>query len=177
MSELLLRGHNPAKSYLDSGADIVLDNGFRIEIKSVHCCRAQRGVYNIQFFSGHARRTTRPTGFDFVIVWCIDDDVFFVIPIDELPGSKFSLYPNSIKSRFSRFKEAWHLLAKETPSIGIDDRVEPAVKRRSIKQLQMSGHRELFDRLGMVHGDLVGDRDARPREGGTTLVEGRAEAT
>ena len=34
MSELLLRGHNPAKSYLENGADIILDNGTRIEIKT-----------------------------------------------------------------------------------------------------------------------------------------------
>lgn len=129
--------YNPAKSYLESGADIVIENGYKVEIKSAHRRQGRRDEYFVQFSSGHARHNVRPTGFDFLIVWCIDDDVFLVIPMGELPGSKFSFCANSTKSRFSRFKEAWHLLVKETPLIGINDRVEPAVKRRTIKQLRL----------------------------------------
>jgi hypothetical protein len=136
MSELLLRGHNPSKSYLAAGPDIVLENGFRLEIKSKHRHRDKSGPYEVQFFSGHTRRNVRPTGFDFVIVWCIDDDAFFIIPIDALPASSFGLWPDSKKSRYSRFKEAWHLLEKGTAEVPMN-RKEPGITRRSIKQFPL----------------------------------------
>ena len=42
-------------------------------------------------------------------------------------------------------------------------------------KLQRSGHRGLYDRLRMVHCDLVGDRPVGPREGDTNVVEIGAE--
>ena len=35
MAELLLLGYNPAKSYLDDGIDLILDNGLKIQVKSI----------------------------------------------------------------------------------------------------------------------------------------------
>ena len=44
MSELLLRDFNPAKSYLENGADIILDNGLKLEVKSAHKTRMRKSM-------------------------------------------------------------------------------------------------------------------------------------
>lgn len=91
MSELLLRGHCPAMPPVDNGADIMLENGMRIQVKSSHLNRKKHPSYPLGLY----RFTLMETGSgakyqnvvrdwtkrcDFIVLWCIDEDRFFVVP-------------------------------------------------------------------------------------------------
>ena len=116
MSELLLRGHNPAKSYLEDGADLILENGKRIEIKSAHRykpkkVKLKKGWYFFSFRGGN-RQKQITEDFDFVICWCIDDDLFYIIPSKEINGTAITLTNTSINARhkYNFCRENWELL-------------------------------------------------------------------
>jgi len=117
MSELLLRGHNPAKSYLEDGADLILENGKRIEIKSSHLRTVKDPRYNYRyvhygfsFWGGHRSRIKKD--FDFAICWCVEANVFYIIPVKEIKGSTFGIKnvsPNA-PNRYAPYRENWELL-------------------------------------------------------------------
>ncbi len=118
MSELLLRGHNPAKSYLNEGADIILENGLRVEVKSAHRLyqywRGGRTKKNYLFKVRGGKRQ-RPLSFlkcDFVVFWCIDDDCFLIIPKLKITGTAVSLcnISNNSRSKYIQYKNKWDLL-------------------------------------------------------------------
>ena len=116
MSELLLRGHNPAKSYLEDGADLILENGFRIEVKSAHKIKYGRGIaYNFDLRRGNRKMDLKHDGFDFIICWCIEESAFYIIPQNILTaGVNITIYETKrhfkSKSRYAPYKEAWNLL-------------------------------------------------------------------
>uniref|UniRef100_A0A6M3J0I3 PD(D/E)XK endonuclease domain-containing protein n=1 Tax=viral metagenome TaxID=1070528 RepID=A0A6M3J0I3_9ZZZZ len=112
MSELLLRGHNPAKSYLEEGADIILENGLKIEVKSSHRHQAKRTTsYNWNLKCGTRGKNSSKGMCDFVICWCIDDDCFFVIP-RAIIGEIIGIYNVSEKStsKYIQYRDNWELL-------------------------------------------------------------------
>lgn len=117
MSELLLRGHNPAKSYLEEGADIILESGLRIEVKSAHRCHHRRRGKEVAHYlftlRGGARKQPQSLiGCDFIITWCIDDSCFFIIPKREITGTCIAICRTSEDSRgrYSQYKNKWDLL-------------------------------------------------------------------
>ena len=111
MSELLLRGYNPAKSYLAEGADKILQNSLRIEVKSSHRHfykkNSKRHEY---FFSLKGGNRSKVQNCDYVILWCINDDCFFIIPaeIANVPGITITDIDNSKK--YIPYKNKWELL-------------------------------------------------------------------
>lgn len=111
MAELLLRGHNPAKSYLEYGADIVLENGLRIEVKSARQYDKRfKKTYHFSIATGHSQKKVDNSHFDFLVCWCADDDVFYILPQKSVPSSaKFSLSISS-DSKYFPYREAWDLL-------------------------------------------------------------------
>lgn len=124
MSELLLRGHNPAKSYLNEGPDLVLENGYRVEVKTARrkvkkATPRQRAV-DVYRFSCSDTRERRGQwsgslkGCAFVVLWCIEDDVFYVVPIRKILDYhlRFELTDVSSTARhhFAACRDAWHLL-------------------------------------------------------------------
>ena len=116
MSELFLKGHNPAKSYLENGADLILENGKRIEVKSAHRRnprkkRQERLRYHFSFCGG-ARKKQDLTKIDFVICWCIDDKLFYIIPSKEIKGVAVQMTDTSINARhkYTPYRENWKLL-------------------------------------------------------------------
>lgn len=115
MAELLLRGHNPAKSYLEQGADIVLENNLRIEIKSAHKCnvnklRYNRATYTFALKGGARKKKQNLAGCDFVILWCIDDDNFLIIPTIEITKTVIAIDKLTPVSKYFKYKNAWDLL-------------------------------------------------------------------
>ena len=113
MSELLLRGHNPAKSYLEDGADIILENGIKVEVKSAHRLPQKRArAYLFDLRRGHHHSTNNLGWCDYVICWCIDDNIFYVIPKEVIkPAVTLAIYNSSkSKSKYAFYKEAWNLL-------------------------------------------------------------------
>lgn len=91
MSELLLRGHNPAKSYLEEGADLVLENGLRVEVKTGHFRprgKGTVGMYQFTLKGGGRRRPQNLSACDYLILWCLEDDCFFIVPTSILIESQ-----------------------------------------------------------------------------------------
>jgi hypothetical protein len=142
MSELLLRGFNPSKSYLQNGYDLILGDGKRIEVKSSH---KKTKIYDVDYRINHpvygenyshqkhanchhyvftfrsatrsvARRGQINKDFDFAICWCMDDNVFYVIPVGDINGGGFSLGDVSEKAthKFAKHRNNWDAL-KEKP--------------------------------------------------------------
>lgn len=119
MSELLLRGHNPAKSYLEDGADIILQTGIKIEVKSARRRSLRRDTnnqlgYNFSFKGGKRKHPQDLNGFDFVICWCIDDNVFYILPssVVKSSGVTFVSTSDDAKHQFCNYKNAWNLLER-----------------------------------------------------------------
>jgi hypothetical protein len=112
MSELLLRGYNPAKSYLENGADLILMNGIRIEVKCAHKLNRESGYsYNVK--CGHAGRRRTLPDCDFIICWCIDDEAFYIIPFVKIKKlTSLALPSKGRKSKYSCYKENWDLLRR-----------------------------------------------------------------
>lgn len=114
MSELLLREHNPAKSYLNDGIDIVLENGKRIEVKSAHKLSYGKWLaYHFSFRGGRGNKLQNLNNCDFIICWCIEDNDFYIIPIDELGAPSLSIHNNFRQSsKYLKYRDAWELLEK-----------------------------------------------------------------
>lgn len=118
MSELLLRGHNPAKSYLNDGVDMVLKNGKRLEVKSCHKLDfGGRPNYHFSFRRGRDNKFQDLSECDFIICWCIDDNDFYIFPIDAIKVSGLTLYDGNCTTRapkrypkYQQYKNAWELL-------------------------------------------------------------------
>lgn len=101
-SELLLRGYNPSFPSVDVGADLVVDGGIRIQVKCAHvsygrCSTYKKGAYWFKLLG----RTAVVTGSntirhraarvfseecDFVILWGIEENRFWVVPSAHLDG-------------------------------------------------------------------------------------------
>ena len=119
MSELFLRGHNPAKTYIDNGADLILQDGTKIEVKcstkSNEIKRAEgrkrSGAY-VFHLGGKRRQMPSKESVDIVICWCIDDDVFYVIPYESVKCMAISIsnIDDGAKNKFEIYKNNWSIL-------------------------------------------------------------------
>lgn len=91
MSELILRGHFPMTPPVDNGTDIVLENGFRIQVKTSHLNQKKHASYPLGLYRFELMETGYRAKYqnvirdwtkrcDFLVLWCIDEDRFFVLP-------------------------------------------------------------------------------------------------
>ena len=112
MSELLLRGHNPAKSYLENGADLILENGLRIEVKSSHKRENNPKGYIFSFLGGHRKNIQKLDNIDFVICWCIDDDCFYIIPPKLIAAASITICDtqSDTQLKYTSCKNNWGIL-------------------------------------------------------------------
>lgn len=138
-SELILRGFNPAIFYFDNGTDIILSNGKKIGVKTVlkplydkkgyswkysFSVRAQQfridkeGIYKRKYtkrdYQGYV---------DYWICWCVQDNLFYIIPQKEI-GQKVSIViPTPIdkriyqkhtwkksQSKYEKYRNNWNIL-------------------------------------------------------------------
>ena len=111
MSELLLRGYRPCRPLSPKRADLILENGLKIEIKgSHHYPDPDKYIFDLTL--GHGRKKPDPGFYDFMIAWCIDENIFFIIPACVIKAtSKLHLHPGS-DSKYNTYREAWTLLEK-----------------------------------------------------------------
>ena len=110
MSELLLRGKNPAKSYLDKGIDCILENGKTIQIKTSRIGNREK-VYTFTFrdYMGKAQELN----VNFVICWCVEDNIFLIIPSNCINGKKcirFTLNSTKDELKLKRYINNWESL-------------------------------------------------------------------
>jgi hypothetical protein len=123
-SELLLRG---IEVYLntsaDSGVDLILSNSKKVQVKTARLTTNRQPTWRSYCWSFKSWRRVEKhyeshslKDVDYVILWAVDDDVFFIIPADEVRGSYSirlnpgSSYPSKKVSNHMRFKDAWDSL-------------------------------------------------------------------
>ena len=125
-AELLMRGHECFLTLADSGVDIVLGSGLRLQVKSAHArMNPKRGERSRHYTFSFKRWKKRQghyvphplEGVDFAVLWASDDDAFFIVPVDEIKGRygvKLNLTENSragsVNTALKRYRDAWDLL-------------------------------------------------------------------
>src|SRR5712692_6730470 len=83
----------------------------RVQVKSTmhqrhgrHCCQVR----------GSQRRSYVDDSFDFAAVYLIPEDVWYIIPSAQIAGQTSLFFsPKMRNSKYSMYKEAWHLLRTE----------------------------------------------------------------
>lgn len=116
MSELLVRGYKPAKSYWDDGADLILFDGTQIEVKSAHLFnwpRNSQSTYTFSLKGGGRKLPQNLSGCHFVILWCIEDNWFLIIPTKELTTVHIGIAKLPPSSKYYKYKDAWYLLERK----------------------------------------------------------------
>lgn len=139
-SELLLRGFSPAVFDQDTGVDIILENGKRLQVKTSLKPIYSKKDYSWRYSFRVRALQLRPkvgTGLyekkftkdsyagkvDFFILWLIENDLFYIIPEGEV-GKKLSLViptPNKLRkykkhswkgseSKYSKYLGNWEQL-------------------------------------------------------------------
>ena len=130
MSELVLRGFNPAKSYLDHGVDLILENGRRLQVKSASRFKNKANNSTYYHFAVGGwygkkdgnRLKKRSSPVDFYIFWCVEDNQFYVIPSEIVlisgpqggtSGFQLDVYPGSSRQRgrHEMYRDKWDQLA------------------------------------------------------------------
>lgn len=109
VSELLLRGHNPAKRLAPFGEDLILENGLRIEIKAGRLY-PKDNAYKFDLTYGHGNQKDNQDHYDYLVCWCLDDNVFFVIPVEVITAQSTVSITLAEKSKYAPYREAWDLL-------------------------------------------------------------------
>lgn len=124
-SELMLRNHRPAVTLVDTGVDLILENGIRIQVKSARLHSNQKASRkNRYIFAFQHWRKGQPynlSGVDFVICWGANTDDFWIIPSDSLNGathltitpSALARYKTRRKIDVSLYEGAWHLIPND----------------------------------------------------------------
>jgi len=114
MSELILRGYNPAKSYLDNGIDLILEDGIKIQVKTTESKRWNRQwAYRFLISKGEERRRIRLVDkIDFLIAYIIPDNCFFIIPAEEIGDKKNLLIRPTESCKWFKYKGKWDLLKR-----------------------------------------------------------------
>lgn len=132
-SELMLRGHNVLFPAVDTGADIVVDGGVRLQVKTASLSKPPsnpRGQYTYHFQRstkvGKVRGYTKGRRFseecDFVVLYGIEHGRFWIVPaslLDDIKGLTMMAY-----------EVAWEILDKSAVEQGLQAGKPPAVVSR-----------------------------------------------
>ena len=123
VSELLLRGHRPLLAVVDDGVDITLASGVTIQVKTANRPVRQNGGVNLYYVftlhstlkrGGRRYKTRRAFVADFLILWCVKDDKFYIIPAEKV-GSRTSISIAAKPLRaggFLMYENDWSQLGK-----------------------------------------------------------------
>lgn len=139
-SELQLRGVGVFFPSVDTGVDLILDNGIRVQVKAASIRVRTRSSKNVDvkfppayWFSlgwsqqgNRHRPVKRPRDFseevDYVVLWGIDEDRFWVVPASHLDGHaclcihpkrKSPLVNAPFINKVYAAENCWHYLTRE----------------------------------------------------------------
>jgi len=114
MSELMLKGFNPAKSYLDGGIDLILENGKKIQVKTARKflkpLNRQQPQYGYTFTFQDWKNKAHKLNVDFIICWCIEDNIFLIIPKLELKAVGLIFIPLRNETYLRKYINNWDVL-------------------------------------------------------------------
>jgi hypothetical protein len=95
--------------------DMVVETGgnfVSVQVKST-ICRSREGCYVCKVQPAGTSKPYQPGEFDFLAVYVITEDVWYIIPARLVVNGKMSairLYTSDPASKYALYKEAWHLL-------------------------------------------------------------------
>ncbi len=83
----------------------------RVQVRASNV-RNKKGTYAIKLTLGDGRRRLTTAHADFLAAHIPPCNAWYIIPLRALRGAKWviGLRPQSTKSRWERYREAWHLL-------------------------------------------------------------------
>jgi hypothetical protein len=103
----------PTKPCRDAAYDVATDYRglfWRVQVKSTICKRDNSYVCTI--CCNHI--PYRPDEIDFIAAYVIPTDTWYIIPIKATHGqTDLVLSPHLEKSKYAKYKEAWHLLKRK----------------------------------------------------------------
>lgn len=105
LSELLVRNIWASPIIVEKGSDIILNDGRLVQVRSR--MTSSDGAIRCVLFQRHEEYK-----YDFLVVWAIQTDIFYIFPTKVLKGKK-SIYLNPGKKsppEFHKYLNAWHLL-------------------------------------------------------------------
>ncbi len=139
-SELILQGFHPAVCDFDDGTDIILDNGVKIGVKtasrptyhkqsyawryhfSIKVTQVRKGNGNGIYKKKYVERNWK-NYVDYWIVWCIQDNFFYIVPSKEIKKKFAIIIPapdekrkyqkhtwKETKSKYEKYKNNWKQL-------------------------------------------------------------------
>lgn len=123
-SELLLRGQEVYFAVVDGGTDLILATGKRIQVKAAkkRTNENHRTAYYFSFKSWRKKENKHTKheliGIDYVILWGIDEDIFLIIPTEEVRGHYCVRFapnnkrPHNKTSNYLQYINRWDLLDK-----------------------------------------------------------------
>jgi hypothetical protein len=83
----------------------------RVQIKSTRCLHSP-GAYKCHIDSNGV--PYRPGMLDLIAAYVIPAEVWYIVPLEATNGqNEILLAPNRPRSKYAKFKEAWHLLQPE----------------------------------------------------------------
>ncbi len=116
MQEARRRGFHVAKPFGDTARyDVLLESHGRTHRVQVKCVSHPfRSGYKVLAAHGSARKTPyRPRDLDFLAAFIIPFHLRYIIPVAHLRGrTSLWLFPDSQRTRNSRFRNAWSLFRK-----------------------------------------------------------------
>lgn len=114
MSELMLMGFNPAKSYLDNGIDLILENGKTIQVKTSHKrpYTTKRGEPSLKygFTFQNWKNKKHNLSVDIIICWGIEDNIFFILPKADITSAALAFDPSWRKNKLKKYINNWKIL-------------------------------------------------------------------
>ncbi len=127
MSELILRGYNPAKSHIDNGVDIILGDGIRIQIKTTNSIGLTIGSrqitptrgYKFNLKKGNRKNKTLVSEYaDFLICVVLSESLFFIMPSKDLTGIGIISIPvnTDSSSKYYKYLNNWEVLRGSSSS-------------------------------------------------------------
>jgi uncharacterized protein YneR len=121
MAKASQQGYRVFRPWGDSARyDVVVETRgrfIRVQVKSTTCQRFQgsQGFYVCNARPSTSRKVYRRGEFDFLAIYVIPEDLWYILPAKLIVGGKRSsvhIFTTSPKSRYLPYKEAWDLLSK-----------------------------------------------------------------
>jgi len=87
-----------------------------VQVKST-TLEVEYGGYACCVCTGH-NKPYPPGSFDFLAAYVIFDDAWYIIPAEKIQDlARITVYPQAAKSKYAKYREAWHLLGADTDPV------------------------------------------------------------
>ena len=81
--------------------------------------------------------------FDYVAVYLILEDLWYIVPVKNIRGRwTLTLNPNMKNARYEPYREAWHLLRRDSPKSGRIRSIEACAEEWTISPFSVPGFHE-----------------------------------